>query len=112
MEVQVAYVIYKLFHGSKLLTCSKLFALNKSTIGLVIHKVVITINIVFTNLISWPMGGNMEVVMLKFKDLLNVHHGAINGMHISISKLNIPFCSGLSHDKRLCNCGICNSCGC
>ncbi len=112
MEVQAACVIYKLSRGSKLLTCSKLFALNKSIIGLVIHKVVITINNLFTNLISWPMGGNMEVVMLKFKDLLNVHHGAINGMHISISKLNIPFCSGLSHDKRLCNCGICNSCGC
>jgi hypothetical protein len=112
VEVQATCVIYNLSHGSKLLTCSKLFALDKSTIRLVIHRVVITINIVFTNLISWPMGGNTKVVMVKFKDLVNVHHGAINGMHISISKLNIPFCSGLllSQDKRLCNCGIGNSC--
>jgi hypothetical protein len=65
VEVQAACVIYKLSRGSKLLTCSKLFALNKSIIGLVIRKVVITINNVFTNLISWTMGGNMEVAKVQ-----------------------------------------------
>jgi hypothetical protein len=45
VEVQVACVIYKLSHGSSLLMCNELFAINKSTIVLVIFKVVRAINI-------------------------------------------------------------------
>ncbi len=39
------------------------------------------------------MGQNMKVIMLKCKDWWNLPsvHGAINGVHISISKHNIPF---------------------
>lgn len=67
VEVWLAYVIYKLFHGSNLLTYNKLFAISKSTIGFVIHEVVKVINMMFKSLISWPMGQNMEVVMLKLR---------------------------------------------
>jgi hypothetical protein len=35
--------------------------------GLVLHKVVKDVNIVFRNLITWLMGQHMEVVMSKFK---------------------------------------------
>jgi hypothetical protein len=35
--------------------------------GLVHHKVVTNVNIVFRNLITWLMGQHMEVVMSKFK---------------------------------------------
>lgn len=45
VEVQVVCVIYKLSHGSSLLMCNELFAINKSTIVLVICKVVRAINI-------------------------------------------------------------------
>jgi hypothetical protein len=68
VEVWLAYVIYKLFYGSNLLTYNELFAISKSTIGFVIHEVVKVINMMFKSLISWPIGQNMEVVMLKFKD--------------------------------------------
>jgi hypothetical protein len=60
-------VIDKLFHGSNLLTYNELFAINKSTIGFVIHEVVKVINMMFKSLISWQVGQNMQVVMLKLK---------------------------------------------
>jgi hypothetical protein len=56
-----------MFHGSNLLTCGQMFAINKSIVDLIICKVVKTINIMFKSLISWPKGQNMEVVILKFK---------------------------------------------
>jgi hypothetical protein len=62
----MACVIYKLSHDSILLTCNELFAINKSTIGLVICEVIKTIKIVFKSLISWLVGQNMKVVMLEF----------------------------------------------
>jgi hypothetical protein len=69
VEVWLVYVIYKLFHGWNLLTYSnELFAISKSTIVFVIHEIVKVINMMFKSLISWPMGQNMDVVMLKFKD--------------------------------------------
>ncbi len=89
----MTYVFNKLSHGSNLLTCSQLFAIGKSIVSLIICKVVKTINIMFKSLISWPMGQNMEVIMLKCKDWWNLPsvHGAIDGIHISIPKHNIPF---------------------
>jgi hypothetical protein len=68
VEVWLVYVIYKLFHSSNLLTYNELFAISKSPIVFVIHEIVKVINMMFKSLISWPMGQNMEVVMLKFKD--------------------------------------------
>jgi len=67
MKVYIVCMIYKLFHGSNLLTCNEQFAIGKSIVGLVIWEVVKIINIVFRNLISWPMGLKMEVMMLEFK---------------------------------------------
>jgi len=76
VEVQLACVIYKLFYSSHLLTYNELFVISKSTNGLVIWKVVRTINIEFKILVFWLVGQKIEVVMLEFKDLcnlLNVH---------------------------------------
>ncbi len=67
VEAWLTYVIDKLFHGSNLLTYNELFAINKSTIGFVIHEVVKVINMMFKSLISWQVGQNMQVVMLKLK---------------------------------------------
>jgi hypothetical protein len=36
MEIQIVCMIYKLFHGSNLLTCSEQFAIGKSNVGLVV----------------------------------------------------------------------------
>jgi hypothetical protein len=80
VEVQLACVIYKLFYSSHLLTYNELFVISKSTSGLVIWKVVKTINVVFKNLVWWLVRQKTEVVMLEFKhlcNLLNVHD-AIN----------------------------------
>ncbi len=38
-------MIYKLFHGSNLLTCNEQFAIGKSVVGLIIWEVVKVINI-------------------------------------------------------------------
>jgi hypothetical protein len=64
----MACVIYKLSHDSILLICNELFAINKSTIVLVIFEVIKNINIVLKSLISWLVGQNMKVVMLEFKN--------------------------------------------
>jgi hypothetical protein len=57
----MASVIYKKIHGSNLLTCDELFTIGKSIIRLVLYEVVkIMNNMVFKNLITWPMGQKME----------------------------------------------------
>lgn len=94
-------MIYKLFHGSNLLTCNEQFVIGKSIVGLVIWKVVKVINVVFRNLISWPMGQKMEVVMLEFKYLCSLPnvHSAINDTNFSISKPNLPFVKDYFYHK-------------
>ncbi len=64
----MAFMIYNMSHGSNLLTCNELFAIDKSIVGLVIYEVGRVINIMFKSLISWPVGQKMECVMLEFKD--------------------------------------------
>jgi len=97
----MAFMIYNLSHGSNLLICNELFAIDKSIVGLVIYEVVRTINIMFKSLISWLVGQEMECVMLKFKDWRGLRsvHGTINGMHISISKPNIAFVEDYYYHK-------------
>jgi hypothetical protein len=66
IKIKVACSIYKLAHGVNFPICSKLFALGKSTIYLVLHEVVYTINKIFKNLISWPKGDDMQTIMTDF----------------------------------------------
>jgi hypothetical protein len=97
----MAFMIYNLSHGSNLLTCNELFAINKSIVRLVIYEVVKAINIMFKSLISWPMGQKMECGMLKFKDWCGLPsvHSTIDGLRISISKPNITFAEDYYYHK-------------
>jgi hypothetical protein len=45
-------IIYKLVHGANILTCSELFVVGGSTMGLVLREVVMAINIVSRKLIT------------------------------------------------------------
>ncbi len=44
VEIYVSCVIYKLEHGYNFLICSKLFAIVKSIISLVLHEFVVLVN--------------------------------------------------------------------
>jgi hypothetical protein len=93
IEVKVACAIHKLSYGSNMLTCNELFAIDTSTMGLVIREVVKDMNIMFKSLIAWPMGPKMGDVMLKFKELCGLPNmqGAIDNTHISIFKPKLDF---------------------
>ena len=60
VEARVAFAIYKLVHSWKYVQCSELFAIGKSTIGLVLHEVFLTINIIYMNLVLWHVGEKMR----------------------------------------------------
>jgi len=68
IEINVSCAIYKPAHGVNTLTCSELFTIRRSTIALMLHEVVRAINVVFKKLRMWPMGDNMQVVMIEFKN--------------------------------------------
>jgi hypothetical protein len=88
VEARVACAIYKLVHGCKYVQCSELFAIGKSTVGLVLREVVLAINVVYMNLVSWPVGEKMQSHMLEFRQLCRLPsvHGAIDGTHFEIKK--------------------------
>lgn len=52
--------------GINLLVCKELFVVSKSIISFVVWEVIRTINILFKNMIVWPFGSKMDVVMSKF----------------------------------------------
>lgn len=93
--------IYKLAHGVNFPICSKLLAMGKSTIYLVLHEVVYTINKIFKNLISWPKGDDMQTIMTDFYDWCGLPsvQGAINGRHVFIAKPSTPFVKDYYHHK-------------
>jgi hypothetical protein len=88
IEVRVCCCLYKLVQGATMLQCSELFAVGKSTVGLVIREVVAAINRVYAHVIHWPRGQEMREVMLEFKKWCGIPsvHGAIDCTHIGISK--------------------------
>jgi hypothetical protein len=88
VEIRVCCCMYKLAHGANLLTCSELFAIGCSIVGLVIREVVSTINVVYTDVIRWPRGQELYEVMADFKAWCGMPlvHGAIDCTHISIAK--------------------------
>jgi hypothetical protein len=79
----------KLAQGCNLLICSALFVVGQSIVSLVLREVIITFNVVFKNLITWPFGNKMEmVIQVGFKTLCgppNIQR-TIDGTHFSISK--------------------------
>jgi hypothetical protein len=89
----VSCVIYKLAHGYNFLICSKLFAIGKSIVSLVLHEFFALVNIVFRKLISWPVGVDMCIVINDFKLWCGLPsiQGAIDGTHLLILKPPMPF---------------------
>ncbi len=79
---------YKLVHDYNFLICSKLFAIGKSVVSLVLHEFVALVNIVFRKLISWPVGADMCIILngLKLWCGLPSVQGAIDGTHLLIYK--------------------------
>ncbi len=88
IEIRVSCAIYKLTQGANILTCSELFTIGRSIVSLVFHEVVMTINVVFKKLITWPMGDKMQPIVMGFKNLCGMPNvmGAIDGTHICIAK--------------------------
>jgi hypothetical protein len=89
IEIWVSCAIYKLAHGTNLLMCNELFAINKSTISKVLCEFVAIMNVLFKKVIAWPTGARTSNVMKNFKQwcgLPRLVHNIINGTHIIISK--------------------------
>ncbi len=88
IEIQVSCTIYKLTQGANILTCSELFTIGHSIVGLVFCEVVMAINVVFKKLITWPMGDKMQSITMGFKNLCGMPSvmGAIDGTYICIAK--------------------------
>ncbi len=72
---------------------SNLFVMGKLIMFLVSHEVVITINKMFKNLISWSFRNEMQQMMVGFKNWCGLPsiQGAINGTHIYKVKHSKPF---------------------
>lgn len=71
VEVWVACTIYKLEFGTrcKFILCCKLFVTCKYVVGLIVHKVIKSIHIMFNWLSHWPIGEEMNVFMKGFKNV-------------------------------------------
>ncbi len=60
VEIWVSCAIYKLEEGANILTCNEmLFAIGLSIVVLVFHIVIVAINIVLRELITWLVGNKM-----------------------------------------------------
>jgi hypothetical protein len=78
--IQIACSFYKFVYGTKYFLCNELFAINKSTIHLVLQKFVCAINMIFKNQMRWPKIEELVKVMVGFKTFggLPFIHGAID----------------------------------
>jgi hypothetical protein len=69
VHIQVSCAIYKLAQGVNILTCGELFAIGCSIVGHVSCEVVMVINIMFRQLITWSMNEKMQSIMTGKKSL-------------------------------------------
>ena len=86
--VHVACTLFKLTHGASLFICSKMFAVGKSTMSLILREVVCAINNTLHHEFIWPARQRIGQIQANFFNLCGLLGmvGAINGTHISISK--------------------------
>lgn len=86
--IHVACTLFKLTHGANLTICSEMFAIGRSTMSKILREVVNAINDTMRHEISWPTGDRLQETQEKFQNLcyLPAVVGAIDGMHVSISK--------------------------
>jgi hypothetical protein len=87
-EYCVACDLYKLAHAFQNLHCSKLFAIGKSIVHLVLHEFVCVVNVVLKIQPKWHVGDDLIKVMIGFKDLCGLPsvHGTINATQIQLQK--------------------------
>lgn len=85
--IRVACTLFKLAHDANLTVCSEMFATGRSTVSLVLRKVVHAINDTLQSEILWPSGKRLLKTQSKFEDLCGLPGvvGAIDGMHVAIS---------------------------
>ena len=86
--VRVACTLFKLTHGASLFICSKMFAMDRSTVSTVLRDVVYAINVTLRSEIAWPSREKLVETELGFYDVYGLPGvlGAIDGTHVSISK--------------------------
>ena len=86
--VRVACTLFKLTHGASLFICSKMFAIGRSIVCLVLREVVQAINVALRSEIAWPSRKKILEIEAGFQQLCGLPGvvRAIDGTHISISK--------------------------
>jgi hypothetical protein len=86
--IRVAITLFKLTHAASLIICSKMFAVGKSTMSLILRDVVHAINDTMREEISWPTGDRLRQSQAEFKRLsgLPAVVGTIDGTHVCIDK--------------------------
>ena len=86
--VRVACILFKLTHGASLFVCSKMFAVGKNMVSLILIDIVFAINKALCQKIAWPSGDYLRQFQVDFFDLcrLPIVNGTINGIHFSICK--------------------------
>jgi hypothetical protein len=86
--VRLAVILFKLTHSASLFVCSEMFAVGKSTCSAIIRETVRAINDCLRHEINWPTGERLHQIQHEFQELCGLLAivGAIDGMHISISK--------------------------
>jgi hypothetical protein len=67
VEVCVCCCLYKLAQGVNFLACSEKFSIGRSTVSVVIRKVVRAIKYVYSDVVCWPRGVEMRQTMMDFK---------------------------------------------
>ena len=85
---RVACTLFKLTHGANMTVCSEMFAIGRSTISTMLREVVNAINETLRHKIMWPTGRRLRETEAKFFQLCGLPCviGAIDGMHLAISK--------------------------
>lgn len=89
--MRIARILFKLTQGANLLTCSEIFVVGRNSISMLLQDVVHAINVVFRGEITWPQGPALLQVKGNFRRLCSLLEvvGAIDGIHIAISKLKV-----------------------
>ncbi len=101
VEIWISCVIYKVVHGINVLICNELFIVGESIVSFVLHEFVFIVNHVCKNLICWPKGRAMKIVMEEFRlwcGFPNVQ-GKIKSTHVSMLNLKGAYAKDYYYHK-------------
>jgi hypothetical protein len=89
IEIPMCCTIFKLAQSANFIICNEFFTIGKLIVFLVLHEFVATFISTYNDLIIWPRGEALAIVMddLKIWCGFPSVQGAIDGTHISIVKL-------------------------